>query len=523
MDRNLTDFPATFRASRALRIAVVLALAVHLASAAFHIFFGALNVDEGFYSLAARSVMQGEVPYRDFAYAQMPLLPYVNGPLLSWIGYGLFAQRFVNGLWVFGAVLIASYLVARRTHPFIGILLALTFSTAPAWMYFVHLGKTYAFVSFAVMLATWAFLEMKPGWKKFWLLGFLGVLGAGCRLPAGPFFAVLWIAALWHDQTPTWRDFLHAFVGLAFFAATLLLPFYLLSPEGSRFWPFAFQLASVLERKWRAGWEDIVKMAPVWWASLMLLPVLAATTRRVPRSAEIMVGFAALVALALNLLPIGAYEEYGVPFMLPLACAGALGIHSCTVNWHPGKRRALLVALGVWQLSAAPLLTHFHGTARADFISLWLPSTVPSFDRNLPISLVRARNVVEQLLPKESPFIGPNLILAVETGRRVPSNLRLGPFTMTRDFDAEKAHRLHLATYAEMTAIFADPALPLVAFFPASPFNYSWSVPSFRSQPEAERQQWAELFRRDFEVVESSSQFLLLARRNAIRATELPK
>ncbi|MEO6567120.1 MAG: hypothetical protein ABIO94_00030 [Opitutaceae bacterium] len=518
MDRNVNSFRGGARASQVLRIMLVVALAVHLASAAFHIFFGALNVDEGFYSLAARSVMEGEIPYRDFAYAQTPLLPYVNGPLLSVTGYGLFQQRAVNGLWAFLAIVIAGYLVARRTHVVYGILLASVFSTTPAWMYFVHLGKTYAFVCFAVMLATWVFLDLKAGWKKYWLLSFLGILGTGCRLPAAPFFAVLWLAAFWQNHSPSRRDFVVAGAGLGLFSAALLLPFSLLSPGGSRFWPFAFQLASVLERKWHVQWDDSFKLAPIWWIMLVVIPVLAGLKRRFDRSPEIMVGAAAIVALATNLLPVGAYEEYGVPFILPLACAVACTLHALTVNGVVFRRRLVLAVLAALHLTAPPLLTRYRGTARADLISNWLPSTVPGFDLGLPVSLARARNVVEQLLPKGSPFIGPNLILAVETGRPVPSNLRLGPFTMTRDFDTDKARQLHLMTYPELTSIFEDPAVPLVAFFPAAPFNYNWSVPSFRSQPEAERQQWAELFRRDFLVVETSSQFLLLGRRNAVLA-----
>jgi hypothetical protein len=510
------SFAGASHTPSALRIALILALAVHLTSTVFHVYFGALSVDEGFYAIAARSVMNGDVPYRDFGYSQMPLLPYVNGPLLSVTGYGLFAQRFINGLWGFLALAIAGYLVARRTRPALGVLLAVSFSTSPTWMYFVHLGKTYGFTALVAMLATWAFWDLKAGWKKFWLLGFLAVLGTGCRLPAAPFFAFLWLAALWQDQAPTWRDLFQAGTGLAFFIVVLLLPFFLLAPESGRFWPLEFQLTSVLEKKWRVSGEDLVTLAPICWMAVVLTLVLRAIRPRPRWSFAVMPGAAALVALAMNLLPTGAYEEYGVPFLLPLACVCAGELHALATNWSVSKKILLLTTLGAVHLAIAPLLTLHRGPVRPDLLSRWLPSTVPNYDHELPANLTRARKIVEQLLPKESPFIGPNLILAAETGRPVPRNLRMGPFTMTRDFSREKARRLHLMTYPEITAVFADPTVPLVAFFPSSPPNYSWSMPSFSNQPESERQQWAGLFQQQFLVAEESSAFLLLARRSAV-------
>ena len=51
-----------------------------------NLWFGDLNQDEGWYLYAARLVSEGKVPYRDFAYPQAPLMPYiyaVANPLVS--------------------------------------------------------------------------------------------------------------------------------------------------------------------------------------------------------------------------------------------------------------------------------------------------------------------------------------------------------------------------------------------------------------------------------------------------------
>ena len=54
---------------------VVLYVAISIA----FIFLGRPNADEGWYLLASKMVLQGQLPYRDFAFTQMPLLPYIYG------------------------------------------------------------------------------------------------------------------------------------------------------------------------------------------------------------------------------------------------------------------------------------------------------------------------------------------------------------------------------------------------------------------------------------------------------------
>ena len=44
---------------------------------AANLYFGDLNQDEGWYLYAARQVHEGELPYRDFAFTQGPMLPLV--------------------------------------------------------------------------------------------------------------------------------------------------------------------------------------------------------------------------------------------------------------------------------------------------------------------------------------------------------------------------------------------------------------------------------------------------------------
>ena len=89
---------------------------LHLVSACWHVLYSGMNSDEGFYAVAARSVWQGDVPYRDFGHTQMPLLPYINGLMMQLTGFGLFEQRAINGLWGALTLALAAIWLSRRTN-----------------------------------------------------------------------------------------------------------------------------------------------------------------------------------------------------------------------------------------------------------------------------------------------------------------------------------------------------------------------------------------------------------------------
>ncbi|MEN8184892.1 MAG: hypothetical protein ABFS46_20415, partial [Myxococcota bacterium] len=54
--------------------------------------------DEGYYLMAARLVLEGGVPYRDFFFPQMPLLPYVYAAWLELLGASWYAGRALSVL-----------------------------------------------------------------------------------------------------------------------------------------------------------------------------------------------------------------------------------------------------------------------------------------------------------------------------------------------------------------------------------------------------------------------------------------
>lgn len=90
------------------------ALLVGCALLAANMILGDLNQDEGWYLYAARLVHDGEVPYRDFAYTQAPVLPFVYAIPAPLVGrYGLIAGRFFTAVLGLAGALVAAALAAR--------------------------------------------------------------------------------------------------------------------------------------------------------------------------------------------------------------------------------------------------------------------------------------------------------------------------------------------------------------------------------------------------------------------------
>ena len=81
------------------------------------VWMGGLNQDEGWYLYAANLVSEGNVPYRDFAFTQGPVMPYVYAAFsLVWKTFGLLGARVFTLLIGLLGVVFATRL-ARRLAP----------------------------------------------------------------------------------------------------------------------------------------------------------------------------------------------------------------------------------------------------------------------------------------------------------------------------------------------------------------------------------------------------------------------
>jgi hypothetical protein len=119
--------------------------------------------DEGFYTLAIRLVSEGKVPYKDFFYPQMPLLPYIYGSLIkipffstqlpSWYQASWYQVRLLSAMFsILTATLVYLFLTAY-TSPIIASAVVLTLTISPLFFPWMITVETYALTNFLMILS----------------------------------------------------------------------------------------------------------------------------------------------------------------------------------------------------------------------------------------------------------------------------------------------------------------------------------------------------------------------------------
>ena len=98
----------------AYRIGLGIAALAALALTGANLALGDLNQDEGWYLYAARLVAEGQMPYRDFAFMQGPVMPAVYSAVSGLTDrWGLAAGRAFTALLGLAGACLASALAGR--------------------------------------------------------------------------------------------------------------------------------------------------------------------------------------------------------------------------------------------------------------------------------------------------------------------------------------------------------------------------------------------------------------------------
>lgn len=403
------------------------------------LFFRRVNLDEGWYLGAAQRVYAGQFLYRDFAYTQTPLLPYLYGLLEPLIGLGLYQGRLLTillGLFAWWLSVVSAFrLGGRRAALYSLALLATSFFAATQYTY----TATYALTACLMAAAIDVSLRDWPTRRQTIVATILMSLAVTVRLSAivalPPFLLYLVLSSRAWRTTLLW--------GLVTAVVTLgivLGGHWWLSGDLMLYDIWGFHLDRILRTKWRL---EKIRLRTVKTAIDFAVPILLGSwasiwlMRRLfqQRWAEVRRS-ALLVATALMACAVALFVAHIVPrttdsyynsLQVPMLCTAG-GIVLALLHQQVNRRLAYSLAVGLILLNG---VTQGYAT--------WRDGALP-FPFQNQIAVVRqAAAIIARYTPPDATLLSFNQHLALEANRSTPPGYEMAIFSYRPTWSAEQA------------------------------------------------------------------------------------
>jgi len=472
---------------------------------------GNLNQDEGWYLLAARSVSEGQMPYRDFAFTQAPVLPYVYSLLSGVIReYGVLGGRLITqafgGLAILFSVLLAARLASPGARRNAALTCLILVGINVYQSYFFTIVKTYSLCSAFFMLGLFLLAcsgrnTTRPtAWLPSGIVPFFAGLclafAAGTRISAGLAMPIAGLFLLFNFKRSGHRPWLFFGFGGALGLALVFLPLFLAAPEAMKFGIIEYHHGRVAENllTLKAGFISRVTQAYLLALAvlgILILLKLPKPARTLPATSPKGLAFALWLILAaitgLHLSAAFPYDDYQV-FLFPLLGALIASSLMSALTINPSAEQALAVPSPedpTPQTSAAkkpkPRLMPGLGMIQLLFLAL---ATATAFSSQTnqdwfveardriwwkmkPQSDVKTLQEVGDWIQSESEpgdlLLTQDAYLAIEADRPVPSGLEMGPFSYYPEMANEQAELLHLHNKTSLQALIQTTTAPIAA------------------------------------------------------------
>lgn len=410
-----------------------------------YVVFGQFNADEGWYLYGSRLVWQGLLPYRDFAYTQMPLHPYVYG-VLQGLSASLWVGRATSVALALGTVGMSIVVARRYAGAWAGAFAALFLAAFSLGTYFDSIVKTYALVTFC-FVATLLVLssDLNVSWK--YPVALLYVFAAALVRISAIFFVtpvLLYVLIVAPRKV-------RVLLVLESAAAGLLAGYFLLPSWSSARWA----LISSHMRHWgpttlleritviltERPVDILISFGPVVVLGIVALVLLLAERhrpwRRDPRP---------LVAVTLGLALFAASHlvngiwatEYFVPAVTALLPILAIAVG----RWNEGAKSTWRSLVQGALVAIALLLLLQEGTQHMDLASAQPP--LAEIDR-------AAAFVAENSQPGDAVLALEGLGIVLEAGRPVLPGLALAQFSL-QNMDDAMAQEYHVVNPSMLVA-----------------------------------------------------------------------
>ena len=158
--------------------------------------------DEGFYTLAARNVMEGMRPYRDFLVSQMPLMPYVYAAWFYVVGISLESARALSACFGLCSVVLIGFAAFRRAGLTAGVTALFVASLSLNFVGETLITRTQPLTVFLTSCALFVLAKRNPGnalLQAGLAMGFM-TLAFLSRLSILPCMLLLWVYLGWNNR-----------------------------------------------------------------------------------------------------------------------------------------------------------------------------------------------------------------------------------------------------------------------------------------------------------------------------------
>ncbi|MDO9541065.1 MAG: hypothetical protein Q7J98_01920 [Kiritimatiellia bacterium] len=514
-----------------LRTSWLIAIISVLGLVAANLIFGNLNQDEGWYLYAAGLISSGKIPYRDFAFTQGPVMPFVYSlayPLIQWGGLAA-GRLFTAALGVTG-ILVAALLAGRLARPgqnhSAAILCFILALINVYQVYFCTVVKTYSltilFLASALLTLHYALTHRKA--VMIILAAVLLVLAAGTRSSAAVALPVIFgLLLLEHRRFtfPAWLYF--AFGGLitvifvfgpfllhcASNFIYLVISYHTLRHEGNFLTAMMFK-AGFVSRVLQAYFVCVA----FWVAALAIkqlrkndsagaLLTSAGSGHEETHNAGISsflrrcIWISAIAVSLVHLIAPFPYDDYQV-FIYPLfAIVVALMILEA-VPERAGKW-VVLAALCISLLSSVSSPVNQDWFIEGRDLIWWRIKEQPA--------LMKLKQTAAKIRSLSSPadmLLTQDTYLAVEAGRALPHGLEMGQFSYFPDLTNEQAEKLNVLNRYLLANLLQNSKAPLAAF---SGYAFAIQAPQITPLSPADKSIFRQTIRNRYELLETVTNF----------------
>ncbi len=462
-----------------------------------NLFMGELNQDEGWYLYAARLVSEGQLPFRDFAFTQGPMLPLVYGLGNAWTkAWGLAGGRALTAMIGFFAALAAASLAARlsaQQHKGSAAVLAFIFIALNVYhSYFTTVVKTYSLC--ALFLTTGFVFAARARFRKsallFAMAGVSFAAAAATRITAGFSLAAVGVWLLLARKQLGDRSWIAFGIGGGFGLALFLGSFYVIAPEAFRFFMIDYHAyreagSAFATLAFKVGLVSRVTQG-YYVAIAAGLALAIARFSGLARSAGerdglVIAGWVTLAGIVLvqASAPV-PYDDYQVPLFPLFAALLAAAVFRQPALSAPRATAAVLwIALVVNGAAAisSPVNQAWMIVGR-DRI-WWRMREKPAL-----LQLRDAAAQIRALSGDATELITQDTYLAVETGLCVPRGWEMGIFSYYPDWPRERAEALHVVNRELFDEVLSTSTARAAAL---SDYAFSVAAPAVAPLPPAER------------------------------------